>query len=159
MCVLNITRNTATPTPPQDDEDPVPSTSKKPFTVAAVSSGHCAWPLPCALSEQVVFLQRMGQRRTVWAHVTFLTAESFLVFITVTTSSIPQEFLLTLSVVGVTFKLEVKGRIFIFEVNINLPRHFRGRRTCCPQCLNTWSRVGTLLFPMSEDGSSLHKPR
>lgn len=115
----------------------------------------------CHVLSQNRWFSYKGQvRGELCGHMSlFLTAESFLVFITVTTSSIPQEFLLTLSVVGVTFKLEVKGRIFIFGVNINLPRHFRGRRMCCPQCLNTWSTFGTLLFPVSEDSSSLHKPR
>lgn len=51
MCVLNRTHNRVMlPLPPtQDDEDRVPSTSKKLFTVALVSFGHYVGPFPCAL--------------------------------------------------------------------------------------------------------------
>lgn len=76
----------------------------------------------------------------------------------VVTTSIPKKFLLTFSVVGLSFEPEVKARIFIFGVIINLPRHFKGRQTCCPRAWTLGWHSG-LLFPVSEDSSSLHKPR
>lgn len=122
---LNITDNTVTV--PQYDEDPVPSTSKQPLMVALVSSSHCVRPLLCALSEQVLSLERNSVDPRHFRTASLLSRNHF----TIVTSYLPQEFLLTLSVVGISVKSEVKGRDFyiwrhhrcfqIFQRETNMP--------------------------------------
>lgn len=154
MYILNITDNTVTV--PQYDEDPVPSTSKQPLTVALVSSSHCVRPLLCALSEQVLSLERNSVGPRHFRTASLLSRNHF----TIVTTSLPQEFLLTLSVVGISFKSEVKGRDFyiwrhhrcsqIFQRETNMPP---------PVPKKLVEPLGPFLFPTLEDSSSLHKLR
>lgn len=144
MCVLNVTHNPATPSLRMMRTrclQPAKGCSQWPWCHLVAMWGSSPWS-PGAGG---------GLERSRGGKFTSRTAEAFLYCIFVTTS-IPQEFFDTPSVVGVSFKPEGWGRAFISGIFLDLPRHFQGRHTCCRWCLNSWLTVGTLCC------SPCHKP-